>query len=377
MTFSATPTVGTPAQIVANSAQTQLATAGGPVGVLPSVIVEDANGNPVSDVSVAFTVSPGSGLVSGTPVSTDPSGIATVGIWTLGASAGTNTLTATVAGVSASVTFTATGTITVTTVDSIADISVANGTPLSSVALPSTVGVTLSNSGTGSADVTWDGGSPTYDGSTAGSYVFTGTLSDASEGATIPSDLTATVTVKVGAPTVTTVDSIADISVANGTPLSSVALPSTVGVTLSNSDTGSADVTWDGGSPTYDGSTAGSYVFTGTLSDASEGATIPSDLTATVTVKVGAPTVTTVDSIADISVANGTPLSSVALPSTVGVTLSNSDTGSADVAWDGGSPTYDGSTAGSYVFTGTLSDASEGATIPSDLTATVTVKVQS
>ena len=30
--------------------------------------------------------------------------------------------------------------------------------------------------------------------------------------------------------------------------------------------------------------------------------------TATVTVKVGAPTVTTVDSIADISVANGTPL---------------------------------------------------------------------
>jgi hypothetical protein len=197
VTFSATPTVGTPAQIVANSAQTQLATAGGPVGVLPSVIVEDANGNPVSDVSVAFTVSPGSGLVSGTPVSTDPSGIATVGIWTLGASAGTNTLTATVAGVSASVTFTATGTITVTTVDSIADISVANGTPLSSVALPSTVGVTLSNSDTGSADVTWDGGSPTYDGSTAGSYVFTGTLSDASEGATIPSDLTATVTVKV------------------------------------------------------------------------------------------------------------------------------------------------------------------------------------
>ena len=110
-----------------------------------------------------------------------------------------------------------------------------------------------------------------------------------------------------------------------------------MGVTLSNSDTGSADVTWDGAWPTYDGSTAGSYVFTGTLSDASEGATIPSDSTATVTVKVGAPTVTTVDSIADISVANGTPLSSVALPSTVGVTLSNSDTGSADVAWDGGS----------------------------------------
>jgi hypothetical protein len=197
VTFSATGTVGAPTQIAPNSVTDQSATAGGPAGTLPSVIVEDANGNPVSGVSVTFTVISGSGSVSGTPVSTGSSGIATVGSWTLGPSAGTNTLTATATDVSGSVTFSAIGTITVTAVDSITDISVANGTPLGSVSLPATVGVSLSNGGSATADVTWDGGTPAYDGNTAGAYNFVGTLSGLPTGVTNPLDLTAAVTVNV------------------------------------------------------------------------------------------------------------------------------------------------------------------------------------
>jgi hypothetical protein len=86
--------------------------------------------------------------------------------------------------------------------------------------------------------------------------------------------------------------------------------------------------------------------------------------------------VTAVDGIGDIPVANGTPLGSVSLPATVGVTLSNGDSATAQVTWDGGTPAYDGNTAGTYVFAGTLSGLGGGATNPSGLTATVNVVVQ-
>ncbi len=376
VTFTAEGTVGPAAQIAADSATDQSGTAGLPVGVPPSVVVEDANGNPVPGVSVTFTVTSGGGSVGGTPVPTSSSGVATVGTWTLGPAAGSNTLEAVADGVSASVTFTATATLTVTAVDAIADISVVNGTPLSSVSLPTSVGVSLNNGDSATAQVSWDGGTPTYDASTAGTYVFAGTLSGLSGGATNPSHLSASVKVIVGAPTVTAVDAIADISVVNGTPLSSVSLPTSVGVSLNNGDSATAQVSWDGGTPTYDASTAGTYVFAGTLSGLSGGATNPSHLSASVKVIVGAPTVTAVDAIADISVVNGTPLSSVSLPTSVGVSLNNGDSATAQVSWDGGTPTYDASTAGTYVFAGTLSGLSGGATNPSQLTATVNVIVQ-
>jgi len=200
VTFTATGTVGPPSQIVPNSTQTQSATAGGPVGTLPSVVVKDANGNPVAGVSVTFAVASGGGTVNGAgttvDVTTGTLGVATVGSWTLGPSAGTNTLRATATSVSGSVTFTATGTITVTAVANIADIPVDNGTPSGSVPLPSAVGVTLSNGQQPTVGVSWDGGTPTYDGDTAGSYVFAGTLSLPS-GVTNPSHLAAKVTVVV------------------------------------------------------------------------------------------------------------------------------------------------------------------------------------
>jgi adhesin/invasin len=58
------------------------------------VIVKDANGNPKPDVSVTFTVASGGGSVTGATVSTNSSGIATVGSWTLGPVVGTNVLNA-------------------------------------------------------------------------------------------------------------------------------------------------------------------------------------------------------------------------------------------------------------------------------------------
>src|SRR5207302_4118524 len=92
-------------------ATSQSATAGTAVGAPPSVIVKDANGNPVTGVAVTFAVAPGNGTVTGGSQTTNGSGIATVGSWTLSATAGPNTLTATSTGLSGSpVTFSATGT---------------------------------------------------------------------------------------------------------------------------------------------------------------------------------------------------------------------------------------------------------------------------
>src|SRR5205823_9892420 len=101
----------TAATIAANSPTSQSATAGTAVGSPPSVIVKDANGNPVTGVAVTFAVAPGNGTITGGSQTTNGSGIATVGSWTLGTTAGSNTLTAASGSLSGSpVTFTATGT---------------------------------------------------------------------------------------------------------------------------------------------------------------------------------------------------------------------------------------------------------------------------
>src|SRR5437588_5587661 len=94
VTFTATGTAGAAATIAANSPTSQSATAGTAVGSPPSVIVKDANGNPVTGVAVTFAVAPGNGTITGGSQTTNGSGIATVGSWTLGATAGSNSLTA-------------------------------------------------------------------------------------------------------------------------------------------------------------------------------------------------------------------------------------------------------------------------------------------
>ena len=104
-------TAGPASQIALNAGNSQSATVGTAVTIAPSVIVTDANGNPVSGVSVTFAVASGGGSATGLSATTMATGIATVGSWTLGAVAGANTLTATSTGLSGSpVTFTATGT---------------------------------------------------------------------------------------------------------------------------------------------------------------------------------------------------------------------------------------------------------------------------
>jgi Bacterial Ig-like domain (group 1) len=71
---------------------------GAQVPELPSVLVGDAYGQPVAGAPVTFAVTAGGGTVSGATATTDASGIATVGGWTLGTGAGANTLTATSGG---------------------------------------------------------------------------------------------------------------------------------------------------------------------------------------------------------------------------------------------------------------------------------------
>src|SRR5256712_3065791 len=97
--------------IAANSPTTQSAPAGSAVSSPPAVTVHDASGNPVAGVTVTFTPAAGSGSVTGGTQTTNASGIATVGSWTLSTTAGTNTVTAAASGLTGSpVTFTAEGT---------------------------------------------------------------------------------------------------------------------------------------------------------------------------------------------------------------------------------------------------------------------------
>jgi hypothetical protein len=105
VTFTATGTAGVAASLTKSAGDNQTAAIGAPVPVPPSVLVKDANGNVKPDVTVTFAVTSGGGSVTGATPTSNASGIATVGSWTLGV-AGPNTLTASAPGVS-SVTFSA------------------------------------------------------------------------------------------------------------------------------------------------------------------------------------------------------------------------------------------------------------------------------
>lgn len=105
-------TNATPAgSVVAVQGNNQVATVGTGVPVNPSVQVRDAAGNPVPGVTVFFETFGAGGVQFGAPV-TDANGVASAGTWTLGGTAGVNTLSATVsaAGVSGNpIIFRATG----------------------------------------------------------------------------------------------------------------------------------------------------------------------------------------------------------------------------------------------------------------------------
>jgi len=96
----------TATSIEANSSTLITAPAGSAALERPSVIVRDEAGNPLAGAMVVFTVTGGDGAVTGSSVKTGATGVATVSSWTLGQTAATNTLDATVNGLPP-VTFTA------------------------------------------------------------------------------------------------------------------------------------------------------------------------------------------------------------------------------------------------------------------------------
>ncbi len=84
------------------------ATVGSPLATAPTFTVTDASGNPLANVAVTIVVASGGGTLVGAPTKS-AAGPTSVGTWTLGTTAGTNTLTVTVSGLTP-LTITATGT---------------------------------------------------------------------------------------------------------------------------------------------------------------------------------------------------------------------------------------------------------------------------
>jgi hypothetical protein len=98
VTITATAVAGTGVSLRTSGQQGFLALVGQPVAPMPSVLVLDSFNNPAPGVAVTFAVAQGGGSATGTAATTNSSGIAQVGSWTLGPAAGFNLLTARIAG---------------------------------------------------------------------------------------------------------------------------------------------------------------------------------------------------------------------------------------------------------------------------------------
>jgi len=110
---------------------------------------------------------------------------------------------------------------------------------------------------------------------------------------------------------------------------------------------------------------------------------IPLDdvVTCDVTIKVSGQTdLTTVDIIASVAaisnipVVNGTQLAAIPLPATVTTTDDDGATDTLAVVWNAGTPVYNGLTAGTYVFSGTITCVT-GIINPDAIKASVSVVV--
>jgi hypothetical protein len=100
---------GPATQLILAAGDNQTAPGGTRVQGVVCVLARDANNSPVSGVIVTWGSITGGGGLTGPTEATDSSGVATLGGWTLGPAAGTNTITATSDGLP-SVTFTAVAT---------------------------------------------------------------------------------------------------------------------------------------------------------------------------------------------------------------------------------------------------------------------------
>lgn len=97
-----------PATVRAISAIVPSATVGTTLATSPTFTVADAGGNALGGISISVVVSGGGGSLVGAPTKT-VAGPTSVGTWTLGTTAGTNTITVTVSGLTP-LSITATGT---------------------------------------------------------------------------------------------------------------------------------------------------------------------------------------------------------------------------------------------------------------------------
>ncbi len=81
--------------VVVSAGDNQTAPVTQPVALPVSVLVTDDSGRPVFGATVTFAVASGGGIVTGAVQLTNRLGIATVGSWTMGPTAGANSITAT------------------------------------------------------------------------------------------------------------------------------------------------------------------------------------------------------------------------------------------------------------------------------------------
>src|SRR5690242_15789390 len=107
VTFSATVKAGLPTQLLANAGDGQSAVVGLALAIAPSVVVKDTFNNVVPGAVVTFSVGAGSGHLTGVTDTTNASGVATLGSWTLDTLAHVDSLTATLGSLAR--VFTATG----------------------------------------------------------------------------------------------------------------------------------------------------------------------------------------------------------------------------------------------------------------------------
>jgi len=91
---SSGPPSAVASNITANSSAGFTAPPGTQVTNPPSVLLSDSRGAPVAGAVVTFSVTSGGGSVTGATATSNASGVATVGSWTLGTAAGKNTLSA-------------------------------------------------------------------------------------------------------------------------------------------------------------------------------------------------------------------------------------------------------------------------------------------
>jgi hypothetical protein len=99
-TFTAQGTPDRVGRLEKHAGDEQITTPGGTVATPPGVKVLDVHGNAVPGITVTFDVYNGGGSRTGGSAVSDAQGIATVGSWTLGPIAGTQTLSASAEGAS-------------------------------------------------------------------------------------------------------------------------------------------------------------------------------------------------------------------------------------------------------------------------------------